>query len=102
MSLQDDRTQEVRGLGVRVLQPDLGQAPHVLPQRQPLLVLVPDVGALEQRDDKVLREVEDLHRRAYVRVHGAPEVDECPHPVKRVGQMAKECPNLLRCRLAPV
>lgn len=53
MRLQDHGTQEVLGAQVRRVHPDVDDAADVLPQRLPLLLLSPDIRALEQRDEKV-------------------------------------------------
>ena len=58
--LQDDGTQEVRGLRrVRRLQQPRSYALQILPERLPLQLLVPDVGALEERNQKPLGLHED-------------------------------------------
>ena len=69
LGLHHHRPQEVRRCRVRVVQPELGHPAHVLPQRQPLLGLVPHVGALEQRHHQVLRQVEYIQRRTDVGLH---------------------------------
>ena len=69
LCLNHDRTEEVPGIAGRLREPELRQPPDVLPQRRPLLVLLPDVRPLEQRHHQVLRLHEDILRSADVRFH---------------------------------
>ena len=69
VSLKNDRAEEVLWIQVRFGDPELGDPTDVLPQRLPLLLLLPHVRALEQRDHEVLRQVEQLQRGALERLH---------------------------------
>ncbi len=71
LRLNDDRPEEVLGVSGRLRQAQLGQPPDVLPQRRPLLVLLPDVRPLERRHHEVLGLHEDVLRRPDVRFHQA-------------------------------
>jgi len=74
MCLHDHRTEEVRTREVRRGDPKLRDPPHVLPQREPLLDLIPDVWPLEQRDHQVLRQREYVQRGTNVRLQGTPPI----------------------------
>ena len=67
--LNHDRAKEVLGIGRRLPEPEIRQPPNVLPQRRPLLFLLPDVRPLERRHHEVLRLHEDVLRRPDVRFH---------------------------------
>ncbi len=69
MRLEDDGAQEVLCVPVRLLQPELGHSSDVLPQRLPLLVLLPDVRALEEGDQEVLGKIEELQGRPLEGLH---------------------------------
>jgi len=71
LGLDDDRAEEVRRLGEGLVEPDRGEPSHVLPQGCPLLVLLPDVWALEGRHHQVLGLDEDSLRRVDVGLHDA-------------------------------
>ena len=81
LRLNDDRAEKVLGSQRTVAQPELGQPPDVLPQRRPLLLLLPDVRPLERRHHEVLRLHEDL-RRPDVRLH-------TPHLAPRFGDKVR-------------
>jgi hypothetical protein len=69
--LQYHRSEEVRlVLVLRPLQLPVCHPDDVIPQRLPLVFLVPDIGALEQRDDQPLRLHEHKLRGADLRFHG--------------------------------
>lgn len=70
MGLQHDRSEEVLRCQMRLVDAKLGNTADVLPERLPLLIFLPDVGALEQRDHEVLRQVEQLQRRPLEGLHG--------------------------------
>jgi hypothetical protein len=69
--LKDDCAEEVRVVPVeRPVQEPLGYEDDVVPERLPLVLQVPDVGALEQRNDQPLGLHEDHLRRADLGFHG--------------------------------
>ncbi len=70
--LDDDRPEEMGGRRSEVVEVVFDQAAHVLPERGPLPLLVPDVGALEQRHDQLLRHAEDRQWRPNVCVQLVP------------------------------
>jgi hypothetical protein len=46
--LQDNRSKEMRMVGVQwSLEDPIGNADHIIPERLPLYLLVPNIGALE-------------------------------------------------------
>ena len=57
-------------------------------KRQPLLGLVPHVRPLEQRDDQVLRQVEDVQRGADVGLHVSPFETRSRHSVRASGSVS--------------
>lgn len=67
--LQNHRAEEVLRVEVRLAHPQLSNPPDVAPQRLPLVGFVPHVWPLKERDDEVLRKVEQLQRRAFKRLH---------------------------------
>lgn len=69
LALEDHRAEEVLGRQVRLCQAELGHPLDVLPERIPLLRLLPDVGALEERDDEVLGQAEHLEGGALEGLH---------------------------------
>lgn len=54
----------------RSIQDALGDAGDVIPQWLPLILLVPDIGALEQRHHQALRLHEYHLRRTNLSLHG--------------------------------
>ena len=63
--LQYNGAEEMRVmLIVRLLQEPLGHTDDVIPDRLPLVLFIPDVGSLEQRDNKPLRLHEHHLRRS--------------------------------------
>jgi hypothetical protein len=69
LRLNNDRAKEVLGISRRLHQPELSQPPHVLPERRPLLLLLPDVRSLKRRHHEMLRLHEDVLRRPDVGLH---------------------------------
>ena len=85
--LQHDGAKEVRlVLAARVCEETLRHAHDVLPQRLPLVLLVPDVGPLEQRDDQPLRLHEDQLRSSNLGIHQRSSDAQSPfRPLRRGG-----------------
>ena len=71
MRLQDHGTQEVLGAQVWRVHPDVDDTADVLPQGLPLLLLSPDIRALEERDEEVLWQAEQLQRCPLEGIHVA-------------------------------
>jgi hypothetical protein len=69
LRLEHHSAQEMGGRTGEVAETQLGHAAHVLPQRHPLVLLIPYVRTLEQRNYQVLRQVENLQRRAHNSLH---------------------------------
>ncbi len=68
---EDDRSEKVRDVVVRirVVELALGDRPDVLPDRDPLLLALPDVRALIERNQVLDRLLEDLREVDLVRPH---------------------------------
>jgi len=49
----------------------LSRVPHVIPQRLPLVILIPNVGALEDRNDVADILLEQSLQRQRVSLHGS-------------------------------
>ena len=74
--LDDDRAEEVRRdvrqvewAQVGRLDQPLGDGPDVVPERLPLILLIPDVWSLEERDHIAGGAGEELERRQRLRLH---------------------------------
>ena len=70
VGLDDDRPEEVGSVQVGLGDAQLRNPADVLPERFPLLCLLPDVRTLEKRDHEMLRQVEQLQRRPLEGLHG--------------------------------
>lgn len=69
LQLEDDRTQEVLHFGLRAGEAKIRQPADVLPQRFSLLLLLPHIRPLEERNLQVLRRCEGQEWRPNVRFH---------------------------------
>ena len=74
LRLQNNSAEEVGGATRRVFHAELGQPANVVPQGGPLVFETPHVGSLEQRNDQVLREIENIQWGTNFGLHTTPRL----------------------------